>query len=62
MDPLTWGTIATLVAKYGVPFVEQLLQNASNNKPVTMVEWAGLVAKIEVPFDVLVPLKLPPVA
>jgi hypothetical protein len=55
MDPLTWSAIAALVVKYGVPFVEQLLTNAQNNKPVTLEEWTALKAKIDVPFDQLVP-------
>lgn len=55
MPALTWGVIAQLIAQYGVPFVEQLLSNIQNNKPVDATEWAALKAKIATPFDVLVP-------
>jgi hypothetical protein len=55
MEPLTWAAVASLVVKYGVPFVEQLLTNAQKNTPVTLDEWTALKAKIDTPFDVLVP-------
>lgn len=55
MEPITWSVIAGLVAKYGVPFVEQLLTNITNKAPVTAAEWNTLTAKIQTPFDQLVP-------
>jgi hypothetical protein len=55
MEPLSWSVIATLVVKYGIPFTEQLIANIANNKPVTPEEWNALAAKIQTPFDVLVP-------
>ncbi len=55
MEPVTWSVIASLVLKYGVPFVDQLIQNLKNNNPVTLDEWNALKAKIDTPFDVLVP-------
>jgi len=49
------GTIAMLVLRYGIPFVSGLLERAERKEPVTLTEWQGLVAKIETPFDTLVP-------
>ena len=50
------GTIAMLVLRYGVPFVTGLLERAERKEPVTLAEWQGLVAKIQIPFDQIVPL------
>lgn len=58
MEPLTWLEIASLIAKYGLPFVEKLLSNAQDNKPVTVEEWDAL--KKCIPFDTLVPLRPTP--
>ena len=55
MEPLTWLQIASLIAKYGLPFVEKLLSNAQNNVPVTAAEWDAL--KKCTPFDSLVPVR-----
>jgi len=55
---MEWITIATLVAKYGIPFVEHLIDNVQNNKPVTVAEWASLKAKLEVTGEQLIPLKV----
>jgi len=55
MEPLTWVTVAQLVARYGVPFVTGLFQKIENKDPVTAAEWGTLSAKIETPFDTLVP-------
>ena len=58
MEPLTWLQIASLVAKYGLPWVEKLINNAQNNTPVTPEEWAS--AKKLIPFDTLVPVRPEP--
>lgn len=49
------GTIAMLVLRYGIPFVSGLLERAEKKEPVTLAEWTALVAKIETPFDQIVP-------
>ena len=54
---MDWMTLAALVAKYGIPFVERIIANAQNNKPVTLDEWNSLKTKIEIPGDVLIPPK-----
>lgn len=52
---MDWLTIATLIARYGVPFVEKLISNAKTQAPVTDLEWANLMALIETPGEVLIP-------
>jgi hypothetical protein len=52
---MDWIALAGLIARYGLPFVEGLMENAANNKPVTLAEWQALKAKIEIPGEVLVP-------
>lgn len=49
------GTIAVLVLRYGIPFVSALIERAQRKEEVTLAEWQGLVAKINAPFDSLVP-------
>lgn len=44
-----------LVLRYGIPFVSGLLERAEKKEPVTLAEWQGLVAKIQTPFDQIVP-------
>jgi len=53
MEPLTWVTIANLLAKHAFPVVEKLIFNAQNNVPVTVDEWDKLKKCAE--FDDLVP-------
>lgn len=36
---MPWVIIAQLAAQYGIPFVEKLIANWSNNTPVTPEEW-----------------------
>ena len=48
-----WGAIAELVLTFGVPFVEKLISNSTNNIPVTAAEWATLKAKIALSYDQL---------
>lgn len=48
---MSWLTIATLIAQYGLPFVEHLIKNAENNTPVNPAEWATLKTKINTSFD-----------
>lgn len=55
MDPLTWSAVAGLIVKYGIPFTEQLIANIANKTTVTPEEWNALTAKINTPFDTLVP-------
>ena len=55
---MDWMTIATLIAKYGLPFVDKLISNAANNTPVTPDEWQKQRALIETPFDALCPPKV----
>lgn len=55
MEPLSWSVIASLVLKFGVPFVDQLITNIQNNTTPTPEAWASLKAKIDTPFEVLVP-------
>lgn len=55
MEPLSWSIVATLIAKYGLPFVEQLVLNISTNQPVSPENWNALIAKINTPFNDLVP-------
>lgn len=52
---MDWVTAATLIAKYGIPFFEKLMQNAETKTPVTPAEWQNLTALIETPGDVLIP-------
>jgi hypothetical protein len=52
---MEWSVIATLIAKYGIPFVDQLIQNLQKQTPPTLEEWTALKAKVETPFDELVP-------
>lgn len=52
MDPLT---IAALVLRFGVPFVTGLIEKAEKKQLVSLEEWVALLAKIETPFDKLVP-------
>jgi hypothetical protein len=60
MEPISWSVVAGLVLKYGIPFVDQLIRNIQNDKPVTSEEWAALKVKIDTPFDELVPKVGPP--
>lgn len=57
MDALT---IATLVLRYGIPFVSGLIEKAHKKETVSTEEWAGLLLKVETPFDSLVPKAAPP--
>lgn len=50
-----WDVIAGLVLQYGVPFVTHIIENAQNNKPVTLDEWNALVAKIQISGESLIP-------
>ena len=52
---MDWITIATLVARYGIPYVEKLIANAQNKVPVTPQEWQALTALIQTPGEVLIP-------
>ena len=52
---MDWLTIATLIARYGVPFVSSLIEKSEAKQPVTLAEWTALVSKIEKPFDSFVP-------
>jgi hypothetical protein len=44
-----------LVLRYGIPFVSGLIERSQRKEEVTLAEWTALVAKIETPFDTLVP-------
>lgn len=55
MEPISWSVLATLIAKYGIPFVDQLITNMQKQTPPTLDEWAALKTKIDTPFDDLVP-------
>ncbi len=57
---MTWLVVAELIAKYGFPFAEKLIQNAQNNVPVTADEWSKLRGLIETPFESLVPKRPTP--
>jgi hypothetical protein len=39
-----WTTIATLIAQYGIPFVEFLISKIHTKAAVTPEEWAALKA------------------
>lgn len=52
---MEWTVIATLVAKYGIPFVDQLITNMQKQTAPTLEEWTALKAKIDTSFDSLVP-------
>lgn len=52
---MDWITIATLIARYGIPFVEKLMSNAQNKAPVTPQEWQALTVLIQTPGEVLIP-------
>lgn len=52
---MDWAVIATLIARYGIPFVDQLIQNLQKQTPPTLEEWAQLKTKIDTSFDSLVP-------
>jgi len=52
---MDWITIATLIARYGIPFVEKLMANAQNKTAVTPQEWQALTTLIQTPGEVLIP-------
>ncbi len=52
---MDWLTLATLIARYGIPWVEGIMENQANNKPVTMDEWKALKAKLAITGETLVP-------
>lgn len=52
---LDWVTLAALLARYGIPFVEKLMQNAETKTPVTPAEWQALSNLIETPGEILIP-------
>ena len=52
---MDWLTLATLIARYGIPWVEGIMENQANNKPVTMDEWKALKAKIAITGETLIP-------
>ncbi len=37
-----WEIVAALIAQHGLPFVERLIKNWTNNTPVTAEEWGKL--------------------
>lgn len=55
MEPISWAMVAQLVIKYGVPFVDNLIQNMQKQTPPTLEEWTALKTKINVDFETLVP-------
>ena len=55
---MTWEVIASLIFRYGVPFVEHLIQNSKNNTVVSLESWAALTAKIQTPGYELIPKKI----
>jgi len=60
MEPITWGLIAQLIVKVGLPAAERIWLNAQNNTPVTPAEWKTLRDLNETPFDALMPPKVTP--
>ena len=55
---MDWMLVATLLLKYGEPFVEQLIENINNKTPVTPEEYAKLKEKLQITGDELIPLKV----
>lgn len=44
MEPLTWVTVASLLAKYGPEVVDFIITAKENNAEVTKAEWDKLKA------------------